>query len=167
MSSWPLHIPSTNVALCFTVKNLLESWELDVNQKSKVFDDNENDAAEKNGKYKITHLAIEGANGYMLRAWSEAAPHLSILRVSPEEWRSELLLNKERSSGSNAKAASRLVARQVVEDYGVMDRHQGKFPTDVAEAVCLGLYVSRKLGWIQRDLAVRRYTNGNVVVPRK
>lgn len=117
---------------------------------------------------RITHVAIEGADSFMLRAWSDAAENLNILRVSPEEWRAELLLEKERTSGSNAKAASRLIARQVVDDFGVMPRHQGKFPTDVAEAVCLGIYVGSKLGWIRRDSGsiVCRYTNGNIMVPR-
>jgi hypothetical protein len=142
-------------------KSLLKEWEQDARE------------AVANGETapfptRITHVAIEGADSYLLRAWMDAADDLCILRVSPDEWRAELLLEKERSSGSNAKAASRLIARQVVADFGLMSQHQGKFPTDVAEAVCLGLYVSGKLGWIQRDggSIVSRYTNGNIIVPR-
>jgi hypothetical protein len=33
--------------------------------------------------------------------------------------------------------------------------------------VLLGAHVARRLGWIKREPAVRRYTNGNVVTPRK
>ena len=128
---------------------------------------------------RITHVAIEGGDSGLLRAWMDAVeddtdddgrPKI-IWKVSPEEWRAELLVDKERISGAKAKEASRLIARQVVEDWGAMPRHQGKFPTDVAEAVCLGLYVSHKLGWIQREnpadggAIVSRYTNGNIVVP--
>jgi hypothetical protein len=103
----------------------------------------------------------------MLNAWAEAAPNRSILRVSPEEWRSDLLLSKEKSSGVNAKASARLIARQIVGDFGMMEQHSGKFKTDVAEAVVMGLYVARKLGWITREPAVRRYTNGVIIVPKQ
>jgi hypothetical protein len=146
-----------------TAKRLLTEWEQDAFQYGSQ---GENEQGQK--RARVTHIAIEGADGYMLRAWADAATGLSILRVTPEEWRAELLLEKERSSGSNAKAASRLVARQVVEDFGVMPRHEGKFHTDVAEAVCLGLYVSSRLGWVDRGGAptVRRYTNGNIIVPK-
>jgi hypothetical protein len=49
-----------------------------------------------------------------------------------------------------------------------MDEHTGKFQTDVAESVCLGMYVSRRLGWIeQREPVIRRYTNGNIIIPPK
>ena len=109
---------------------------------------------------------MEGGDVAILNAWSSAASDVSILRVSPEEWRYELLQPKEKLSGADCKAAARLIARQVVSDFGSMEKHNGKFKTDVAEAVVMGLYVSRKLGWITRTPAIRRYSNGNVVVPR-
>jgi predicted phosphodiesterase len=140
---------------------LIEQWQVDLNDEMTETDDHDDKP------YKVTHIAIEGADGYMLRAWAAAAPNQSILRVSPDEWRSDLLLAKEKTSGATSKAAARLIARQVVEDFGMMERHSGKFPTDVAEAVVIGLYVARKLGWIHREPAVRRYTNGNIVLPRK
>ena len=40
---------------------------------------------------------------------SDCFPH----QVSPEAWRKELMLPKERRNGAQAKAAARLVARQV------------------------------------------------------
>jgi len=49
----------------------------------------------------------------------------------------------------------------------MMEQHSGKFKTDVAEAVVMGLYVARKLGWITREPAVRRYTNGAIMVPKQ
>lgn len=145
-----------------TAQRLLTKWE------QEAFQPDGERAQEHIVPPRVTHVAIEGADGYMLRAWADAATDLSILRVLPEEWRAELLLERERTSGSNAKAASRLIARQVVEDFGVMPRHEGKFPTDVAEAVCLGLYVSSKLGWVDRagGPVIRRYTNGNIIVPK-
>ena len=146
-------------SLVEAAKHLVESWESTVNEV---------DEEEGGLPHRITHIALEGANGYMLQAWADARSDLSILRVPPEEWRADLLLAKERTSGSNAKAASRLIARQIVDDFGVMSNHQGKFTTDVAEAVCMGFYVGRKLGWIEeREPAVRRFMNGKIIVPRK
>ena len=140
------------------IRTLIHQWESEVNDA--VGDEN-------NGSpWKVTHIAIEGGDVSIFNAWSSVAQDLSVLRVSPEEWRSELLLSKEKSSGADCKAAARLIARQVVADYGIMENHSGKFKTDVAEAVVMGLYVSRKLGWISRSPAIRRYSNGNVVVPR-
>jgi Icc-related predicted phosphoesterase len=123
-------------------------------------------------KWRVTHIAIEGADPGMREAWSNAAQcngddrPIALLNISPEEWRSHLLTKKERASGFDAKAAARLIARQVVADYGTMQVHQGKFQTDMAESVVMGIYVARKLGWVTREPAVRRYTNNGIVVPK-
>ena len=135
-------------------ENIIRKWEAEV-----VSDDTSD-------SWKITHIAIEGGDTGLLNTWADAAPNHSILRVSPEEWRAELLLKKENNSGSAAKEASRLIARQIVADFGTMENHTGKFPTDVAESVCLGMYVARRLGWIDREPVVRRFTNGNIVTPK-
>lgn len=150
-----------------TVKSLLTTWEQEARDHGHSCDGDID-----NNPPRVTHLVLEGADSFMLRAWMDATNcdknTVSILRVSPEEWRAELLQEKERLSASNAKAASRLIARQIVNDFGIMPRHEGKFTTDVAEAVCLGFYVCYKMGWVDRGggTAVRRYSNGNIVVPR-
>lgn len=149
--------------LASDAEELVQQWENDIN--------NETDLAMEyddvgNKPWKITHIAMEGADAKLMNAWADAAPNRSILRVSPEEWRSGLLVAKERKSGPDAKAASRLIARQIVGDFGVMEQHSGKFKTDVAEAVVMGFYVARKLGWITREPAVQRYTNGVIMVPK-
>ena len=119
--------------------------------------------------YHITHVAIEGADVALRSVWRsivEDVLHCQMLLVKPEEWRSDLLLAKEQTSGEAAKEASRLIARQLVADYGGM-LHEGKFPTDVAEAVLLGYHVSRRLAWIPRkEPCIRRYSNGSVVIPK-
>lgn len=142
------------------IVQIMVKWEADTNNEANF------DFA--TGKpWKITHVAVEGGDTSLLATWTRAIPNISLLRVSPEEWRSELLNAKESQSGESAKAASRLIARQIVEDFGSMDLHAGKFPTDVAESVLLGMYCCRRLGWITRTPVVRRFTNGNVVTPKK
>mmetsp|Transcript_26850 Transcript_26850/g.57928 ORF Transcript_26850/g.57928 Transcript_26850/m.57928 type:complete len:1005 (+) Transcript_26850:131-3145(+) len=144
-------------------EDIIHQWETEAFDP----DGKEQNNGNNNSPSKITHIAIEGGDTGLLDTWAQAAPNHSILRVSPEEWRSELLSKKESQNGGTAKEASRLIARQVVADFGTMDQHVGKFPTDVAESVCLGMYVARRLGWIEREPAVRRFTNGNVVTPKK
>jgi Icc-related predicted phosphoesterase len=138
-------------------EEIIQQWEAEVAKDS-------NDVS---NPWQITHIAIEGGDTDLLHTWAQAAPNHSILRVSPEEWRSELLNKKESQNGASSKEASRLIARQIVADFGTMEHHAGKFPTDVAESVCLGMYVARRLGWIEREPAVRRFTNGNIVTPKK
>lgn len=139
------------------IKTIVQGWESDMQ---------ENEATDSEKPWSVTKIAVEGGDVAILHAWESATKDVSITRVSPEEWRFHLLNEKERISGASSKAAARLIARQVVSDFGVMSNHQGKFKTDVAEAVVLGFYVCKQLGWIARDPIVRRYTNGNVVVPR-
>eukprot|EP00977_Amphora_coffeiformis_P010427 scaffold2438_cov167-Amphora_coffeaeformis.AAC.3 len=117
----------------------------------------------------ITHVAVEGADASLRHVWRNIVEdhlHCELLLVKPEEWRADLLLSKEKASGEAAKEASRLIARQLVADYGGR-LHAGKFSTDVAESILLGYHVSRRLEWIPRkEPGVRRYTNGNVVIPK-
>ena len=137
----------------------------------------------------VTHLAIEGRDVALRDEWYAAAIRAAqqtregdgdgvgsgnggmagaprVVDVSPETWRRELLLPKERKSGAAAKAAARLVARQVVLERGTAGQaHAGRFPTDAAEAVLIGYYAVRKLGWCKDDgPAVKRYTNGVVIL---
>ena len=128
----------------------------------------------------VTHLAIEGRDVVLREEWEAAALRVArtlgegarvaqSVDVSPEAWRAALLTPKERKSGVSSKAAARMVARQVVADHSAPGSppHTGKFKTDAAEAVLVGYHVVRKLKWADTSApAVRRYTNGCVVMPR-
>lgn len=136
-------------------KSVLLAWEDDVK---------ETDASGR--RWKISKIAIEGGDPPLRDAWHEAANgDRAVLHVRPEEWRADLLLTKEKLDGEKAKSASRLIARQIVSDYGNFD-FEGKFQTDMAESILLGLHVARRLGWITtRGPPVRRYSNGKVIIP--
>jgi Icc-related predicted phosphoesterase len=143
------------------------------NAASRILHEWEADASSSSGSqtWAITRIAIEGGDPPLREAWHQAANgKQALLYVKPEEWRADLLTGKEKLNGENAKAASRLIARQIVADYGdaVLELHDGKFQTDMAESVLLGLHVARRLGWVPaKDPPVRRYTNGGVIVPEK
>ncbi|GAX26125.1 hypothetical protein FisN_24Hh002 [Fistulifera solaris] len=138
-------------------KSVLSTWEEDVKETD-----------DRGRRWKISKIAIEGGDPPLRDAWHEAADgRCSILHVRPEEWRADLLLTKEKMDGEKAKSASRLIARQIVSDYGDFN-FDGKFQTDMAESILLGLHVARRLGWISpRDPPVRRYSNGKVIVPEQ
>jgi Icc-related predicted phosphoesterase len=138
---------------------ILHEWEADASSSS------------TSQTWSITRIAIEGGDPPLREAWHQASNgKQALLHVKPEEWRADLLTGKEKLNGENAKAASRLIARQIVADYGdaALELHDGKFQTDMAESVLLGLHVARRLGWMPtRDPPVRRYTNGGIIVPEK
>ena len=133
----------------------------------------EEEFSSDDGVAQITHVAIEGADVALRQIWREICHDVegrrappSVLLVRPEEWRADLLNAKERSSGSTSKEAARLIARQIVADCSGKI-HKGKFQTDVAESVLVGYHVCRRLGWILRKgEAVRRYSNGKIIVPQ-
>ena len=114
---------------------------------------------------KITHIAIEGSDIMLWKAWMEAATsERHLLSVKPSDWRNDLLLPKEQSNGLTAKAASRLIARQIVADHGVMPVPETEFQTDAAESILLGLHVARRLNWIVGEPAIRRSLTGTVLL---
>jgi Calcineurin-like phosphoesterase len=185
------------VALRVGAVHALTSWEMEANAvASPCLERNERDMS-----WSITRIAIEGGDPPLRDAWMEAIEFVEatasasllgpsgsvasgpkkVLYVRPEEWRMDLLNEKEKRSGEDAKAASRLIARQIVADYSVYNtetgppgtstgshsyQHVGKLPTDAAESILLGYHVCRRLGWIQRVPPVRRFTNGSVIVPK-
>mmetsp|Transcript_46493 Transcript_46493/g.140862 ORF Transcript_46493/g.140862 Transcript_46493/m.140862 type:complete len:878 (-) Transcript_46493:1543-4176(-) len=155
---------------------LIEKLELNVNENS----------TEDSKRWLVTHVVVEGGDAILLDAWRAAVEDVAdsnpddsedlltstmrnapfLLNIKAEEWRAELLLPKEKKSTATAKAAARLIARQVVCDCGKKERHIGKFSTDAAEAVAVGFYMARRLGWVTREPAVRRTSNGIVMIPR-
>tara|TARA_B100000513_G_scaffold195634_1_gene126799 strand:- start:126 stop:2048 length:1923 start_codon:yes stop_codon:yes gene_type:complete len=119
------------------------------------------------GYTRITHVVCEGGDLPLRAAWeSEAALHGARYgEVLAHSWRKNLLSKKEQKSGQLAKAAARLIARQLVNDYGAgaAGSHQGKMQTDMAEAILVGYHSIHQLGWLPKQLGrplVRRYQNG-------
>lgn len=149
---------------------LLQRWESGANESA------ESDDGDDTKEWVLTHVAIEGGDVTLLEAWRSAVETddpLDLPRggrgarlhtVRPEEWRADLLVKKEKANGRKSKEAARLIARQVVGDFGT-GNHEGKFKTDVAEAVTLGFHMSRRLGWIESN--VRRATNSMILVPKR
>jgi predicted phosphodiesterase len=148
------HSSTTLERLRHDMAMLMEEWEDSANAADQT----------------ITRIAVEGADVALRNVWRDLAAQdepsrRSLLFVKPEQWRAELLIPKEKTSRDQLKAAARAIAKQVILDYSIDGQaHSGKIQTDVADSLCTGLYVARRLGWIVRDKAVRRYSNGRVIV---
>ena len=124
----------------------------------------------------VTHLALSGDDHPVRREWeaaaAEAASPAAVLTVGRENWEAELLEAKERK-GKQARAATSLVARQLVADLSEASEEEEagggggarkkKLDPEAAEAVVAGYYAVRRLGWSKREPAVRRFSNGAVM----
>lgn len=94
-------------------------------------------------------VAIEGGGDIAIPWISEIERRgLKLLQINAERWRSELLLSRHRRPGVDAKKHAIVLARKII---GWSD---AKRPTslrhDAAEAICIGLWAARQLGWLRR-----------------
>lgn len=122
--------------------------------------------------HTVTHMVLEGQDRKLYHAWKNAIAKIEkeqqvkihVARVVAEDWRRILLTSKERRNAKLAKEAAALIAKQFVKGTP-MAKH--KFTNDVAEAILIGHYAVRVLGWVpateDRQPAVLRYSNGKVM----
>ena len=100
-------------------------------------------------------VVVEGG-GPLARMWHRAAEKQGVrtLEVTAEAWRSQMLWNRERRSGSEAKRHALRLARQAIGWAG------GARPTslthDAAEAVLFGCWALWKVGWVDAPPAFRK-----------
>ncbi|NMA46951.1 MAG: hypothetical protein GX945_10360, partial [Lentisphaerae bacterium] len=81
--------------------------------------------------------------------WRRSAERrgLTVMIVSAEQWREDLLFKRERRSGRQAKEYAEMLAGRVM-DWSGMSR-VGPLRHDVAEAVLCGLWAVRQIGWLE------------------
>lgn len=97
----------------------------------------------------LAWLVMEGG-GPLAEIWRREAVRrgVQVLQIAAEQWRSELFYQREHRNGPQAKQQALLMARRVIE-WSAAPR-----PTslrhDAAEAILIGLYGVRKVGWIER-----------------
>jgi hypothetical protein len=131
------------------------------------------------GGGSLQHLYLEG-DIPLCEAWTSAVQQChngiqSIVKVEPSSWRDDLLTPRERQTGKDAKAAARLISRQIMWKSG-LPIPNGPLDTDEAEAILIGFWAVCQLGWrrphnddfgvrSREKLFVERYCNGNVVLP--
>ncbi len=92
-------------------------------------------------------LVVEG-DAALARVWARAAEKRgarAVLAVQAHDWRPAMLAARDRRTGADAKAAADVLARAIIAQSGLPRpkalRH------DAAEAICLGAWACRELGW--------------------
>ncbi|MEM8486674.1 MAG: hypothetical protein AAF564_14065 [Bacteroidota bacterium] len=100
-------------------------------------------------------LVIEGG-GEIAVPWIAEGERrgLRVLQLHAGAWRELLLLSRHQRSGKDAKKHADRLARQIIDWSGA------KKPTslrhDAAEAICIGLWGTHKVGWLSEVPAVLR-----------
>jgi hypothetical protein len=103
---------------------------------------------------ELTDLILEGG-GDLAVIWQKQATRrqIAVQTISAEQWRADLLLDREQRRGLQAKDKADRLARRVIES------SDAPRPTslrhDAAEAILVGLWAVWKLGWLAelpRDL---------------
>lgn len=96
-------------------------------------------------------LVVEGDRN-LARIWSKIAEKFDaqFLQVSPETWREELLLPRQRRSGMEAKESADFLARKVIEK-STQVSNPTSLRHDAAEAILIGLWGLLHLNWISED----------------
>jgi hypothetical protein len=105
----------------------------------------------------VAWLVLEGG-GELAEVWRKEAERMGVgvHVISAEVWRRDLLLAREQRSGEVAKQKADRLARAVIEWSGV--RGLTSLRHDAAEAVLVGLWGVRRVGWLDElppDLARR------------
>lgn len=95
----------------------------------------------------IEILVIEGG-GTMEMPWIGEArrKRIEVIQLHAHAWRKHLLLSRHQRNGPEAKKHADKLARKIIKWSGA------KSPTslrhDAAEAICIGLWGVREMGWI-------------------
>jgi Icc-related predicted phosphoesterase len=114
--------------------------------------------------HDITHVVIEGEDRKLFSIWRRAIERLEgvqLARVVADDWRRMLLSRKEMRDARKAKNAAGMIAKQILK--GNEELHGKKLSSDASEALLVGCYAVRVLGWDNStEPAVQRYTNGDV-----
>ncbi|HET7456853.1 MAG TPA: hypothetical protein VFJ74_04300 [Gemmatimonadaceae bacterium] len=103
----------------------------------------------------LTYVALEGG-GTVADIWEREAERVAatVIRVSAEDWRRELLYPREQRTGTQAKQHADVLARRVIAWSGAP--RPTSLTHDAAEAVLVGLWASLSLGWLAAPPAALR-----------
>ena len=91
-------------------------------------------------------LVLEGG-GHVSGPWEREAARngLQVIRVCAEQWRGELLLQRQQETGRLAKMKATELARQILASSDTPT--PASLTHDAAEALCIGLYAIGLLEW--------------------
>ena len=103
----------------------------------------------------ISYLVMEGG-GPLRKLWDAQLErkNIEVIHIMAENWRKELLLDREQRKGKLAKEKAMMYALKVVEQ--LSDKKTGTLNINAAESILIGLWCMQKLGWIKNAASVFR-----------
>lgn len=103
----------------------------------------------------IDYVVIEGG-GPLRKIWDAHLDrkNIEVMHIMAEDWRSDLLFEREQRSGKKAKEKALQYAERVIEKCS--DKKIIPLNVNAAEAILIGLWAMKKLGWIERPSDIFR-----------
>ena len=101
----------------------------------------------------LAHVFVEGDKD-LAAHWRRAAEKqsLSFQSVRPEQWREGVLLPRQRRAGTIAKRAAMSLAHELIRA-SAAPAPKVPLTSDVAEAILIGYWATRQLGWCSSTVA--------------
>lgn len=96
----------------------------------------------------IDYLVIEGG-GPLLKIWDTQLQrrNITVMHIMAEDWRREIMLDREQRKGRKAKEKAQVYAGKFLQKQSV--HKTGTLNIDAAEAILIGIWGMKNLGWIK------------------
>ncbi len=96
---------------------------------------------------EIDYIVIEGG-GPLRKLWDTQLEkrNINIMHIMAEDWRRELLFNREQRKGKKAKKFAIQFAENFLMKIG--SKKTSELNVNAAEAILIGIWAMKKLGWI-------------------
>jgi len=97
---------------------------------------------------RIDYVVMEGG-GSLQKIWDAALEKMNIevMHIMAEAWRNELLLDREQRKGKMAKGKALMYAIKIIDQ--LSEKKTSSLNHNAAEAIMIGLWGIKKLGWIK------------------
>jgi len=95
----------------------------------------------------IDYLIIEGG-GPLRKIWDAQLEkrNIEIMHIMAEDWRHDLLFEREQRKGKIAKEKALFYAEKVIQN--LAEKKIAALNVNAAEAIMIGVWGLKKLGWI-------------------
>jgi len=103
----------------------------------------------------VNYLIIEGG-GPLRKIWDAHLErrNIEVFHIMAEDWRKDILLEREQQKGKKAKEKAIAYAEKVINK--LSEKKSGSINDDAAEAILIGFWGSIRQGWIKNHEAILR-----------
>ena len=108
-----------------------------------------------NPDQEINYLIIEGG-GPLRKIWDSylERKNIEVMHIMAENWRNDILFEREQRKGKQAKEKALHYAQKVIEK--LSEKKSGPLNINAAEAILIGLWGMKELGWIKNPADIIR-----------